>query len=122
MCIRDRGENEYTFNIYNPTAGVKDVISFSIIDIDDAFENLYSIIMENLETVPDEDLTFTVKDGDSLTLKFASQMGVSSVKLLLQERKDVELGTLVDSGFSAPMTKKQISKLFGKNGKKRRKK
>lgn len=81
---------------------------FSFKDEDNAFENLYEMIMKGFEDMPEEDIMLEIPEG-YLWLKFDKVMGV----------KQLSFGHSVDKsgsviGYSRQLTKKNVEKLFGK--------
>jgi|AntRauTorckE5430_2_1112549.scaffolds.fasta_scaffold22483_2 hypothetical protein len=81
---------------------------FSFKDEDDAFENLYQMIMDGFDNMPKEDIMLELPDG-YLWLKFHKVMWV----------KQVSFGHSVDKsgsviGYSRDLTKNNVQTLFGK--------
>lgn len=81
--------------------------SFSFLDIDNAFENLYQIVMDGLENIPEEDVLIELPD-DMVYFHFVKSMGIPSVQFRHAVGKSDVIGT------SSYLTKKQVQKLFGK--------
>lgn len=79
--------------------------SFQFEDIDNAFENLYTIIMDGLENIPEDGIFMELPNGD-LKLNFIKTMGVANANMTYTENGI--------SGTSGWITKRQTIKLFGK--------
>lgn len=79
---------------------------FSFKDIDGAFDNLYNLIMTNLEAKSKDEVTLELPDG-ILILKFEANMGIASFQFQFTNNNTI-------SGRSIYMTKRQAQKLFGK--------
>ncbi|MDI5899201.1 hypothetical protein [Flavobacterium yafengii] len=88
---------------------VTDFKSFSFKDENNDFENLFKIIMENMENPPKDDIMLELPN-DIVWLHFEKALGVSN----FQFRSAVNQNANV-IGISSYMTKKQVKKLFGKN-------
>lgn len=79
--------------------------SFHFEDIDNAFNNLYTIIMDGLENPPEDDILLELPDG-TLKIKFVTALGMVNANMSYMEN-----GV---SGTSAWLTKRKTRKLFGK--------
>ena len=88
--------------------------SFSFKDEDNAFENLYSMIMEGLQNPPKEDILIELPD-DMIWLSFTKVMGVSNFRFIHSVNKIPDI-----LGISIWMTKKKVQKVFGKYSKKKK--
>jgi len=87
---------------------VIDIKSFSFVDVDNALENLYNVIIKGIEEQPSEKIMLELPDS-FVWLEFRKQMGVSTVTFSSSINKTDVIGV------SSPLTKKQIDKLFGKS-------
>jgi hypothetical protein len=100
------GDSLYVFSFRNiKYQTIIEFDSFSFYDKDQAFENLYSIIIEGFEKIPEEDIAIEIPDG-TLYLHYVNSMGVTSIQFLYYEN-----GVFSNSAF---LTKRQVLKLFGK--------
>lgn len=78
---------------------------FEFADVDNAFEDLYTLLINAFETPPEEDVLLELPNG-LLLLHFVKAMGIVNVNLTYSEN-----GT---SGTSGWLTKRKVLKLFGK--------
>lgn len=72
-------------------------------------DNLYNLIIENFEKMPAEDIKVELPN-DILFIKYKKSLGVPLVTIFHSVNKNPDI-----IGVSQSFTKKQITKLFGKN-------
>lgn len=72
------------------------------------FEDFYSLIMTGFDSLPKDDLVVELSEG-SAWLHFEKNMGVTSLQIKYSDQKNYALAA--ESSF---LTKKQVTKLFGK--------
>ena len=112
-------DNTYTF-YYQDTKfnHLKNYKSFSFEDTDNAFESLYEMIMQGFENTPDKDVMIELPKS-FVWLRYVKALGVVNFRFSSSVNKAAD----TPIGFSIYMTKKKVSKLFGKKKpkKKRRK-
>ncbi|GLB53911.1 hypothetical protein NBRC110019_29520 [Neptunitalea chrysea] len=84
-------------------------------DVDNAFENLYSVIMDALENMPEENITLKLPDGD-LVLRFEKSFGKVNMNFVYF------VSGVQEPAMSEYLTEKKVNKLFGKSTKKKKKK
>lgn len=82
--------------------------SFSFVDKDDAFEELYQMIQNGFKEMPDEDIMLELPDG-YLWLSFKKVMFVKQITFSHAVDKNSKI-----IGFSRGLTNRDINKLFGK--------
>ncbi|WP_228853278.1 hypothetical protein [Aegicerativicinus sediminis] len=87
---------------------IKEFKSFSFKDVDNAFEELYKIIMDGFDNPPADDIMIELPEG-YLWLGFTKALGVVNFRFGHSVTND---GSVI--GFSQWLTKKQTQKLFGK--------
>lgn len=82
--------------------------AFAFLDIDNAFENLYNMIMDGFENPPKEDIGIDLPDC-RIYLHFEKNMGITSFQFLHFPTPSSKI-----IGQSTYLTKRQVKKLFGK--------
>lgn len=82
--------------------------SFTFKDKDNAFENLYQLIIDGLQNLPEENITLDLPN-DIVYLKFEKFLGTPVVSFYTAVNKSDVIGV------SGQYTKKQIDKIFGKS-------
>jgi hypothetical protein len=89
---------------------ISDMKSFYFLDIDNAFENLYQIIITEMETPPEEcERVIKIPEG-RLILQYSScTKGIINRMVMINVYNDGET-----SGYTTWMNRKKIDKLFGK--------
>ena len=98
----------YTFyykDVKSP--GMATVKSFSFKDIDNAFDNLFELIMEGFQAMPIEN-TMVKLPKDVIWLHYEKIVGATSFQFWHGD------GNKMDAGVSQLLTKAQVQKLFGK--------
>ena len=102
---------KYTF-IYNDAnyIHIDEYKSFTFKDVDDSFDNLYNIIIDGFNDVPEEDIKVKIPEGH-LILQYKKVVGV--VNLIIYADQNHE------SGKTSYLTKRRIMKLFGKKKKRK---
>lgn len=104
---------EKTGNIYYITydnlkyLNITDIKSFSFEDVDNAFENLYQMIIKGFDEVPEKDIMIDLPN-DIIWLHFEKNMGIVSFQFYQNVNKTDVVA------YSRYLTKKQVQKLFGK--------
>ncbi len=100
--------NAYTFFYRDVTfTQVTDFKSFSFKDTDNAFENLYRMILDGFDNPPKEDIMIEIPDG-FIWLSFTKAVGIVNFRF------GHSVGKTDVIGFSTWLTKKKVDKLFGK--------
>lgn len=101
--------NEYTF-IYSDAKFTKitDLKSFTFKDEDNAFENLYKMIIDGLAKPPKESIMLELPDS-FIWLDYVKALGTSNVRI------GHSVGKTDVIGYSVWLTKKKVDKLFGKS-------
>lgn len=79
---------------------------FSFKDVDNTFEDLYAVILDGFEKLPEETIKLELPDY-IISLEFKKSFGVPVVRFYSSRK-----GGLVSA--SNQITKKQVEKLFGK--------
>ncbi len=106
-CKKDVKNNTYIFTYIDLNFRKTDVYkSFKFKDIDNAFDNLYKLLMDGLKNKPKEDITIELAEGEYIKLHFVSAFGVVNVNI-----SSYKNGV---SGTSVWLTKRKVKKLFGK--------
>jgi len=101
--------NKYTFEYKDMQfPDMNDYKKFSFEDVENTFEDLYKTIMDGFETMPKEDITLELPNY-IISLKFTKAIGMTSVAFFSAPKTNTSL-----IGYSSPLTKKQVEKLFGK--------
>ena len=110
-------DNTYTF-YYQDTKfqHLKNYKSFSFKDTDNAFESLYEMIMEGFENIPNKDVMIELPKS-FVWLRYVKALGVVNFSFASSVGKSGD----APIGFSVYMTKKKVSKLFGKKKTKKKK-
>lgn len=101
-------KNTYTITYENiKYQQITDFKSFSFVDTDNAFDNLYQMIINGFNETPKSDIMLELPN-DIVWLHFEKLLGVVSFQFSQSVNKtDV-------FAFSRYLTKKQVQKLFGK--------
>ena len=102
--------NTYYFTFEDVSLNlVKNQKTFKIEDIDNAFETLYAMVKEGVETQPKEFTVLEVENG-YVYLMYSKTMGIKCVSFghSLTKGEDAVIS------YSSPFNKKQVDKLFGK--------
>lgn len=109
MKCEKSGDNYYFTYKDNTYTHINEQKTFKIQDIDNAFETLYTMVKEGIETQPKEATILEFPDG-FLYLMFEKSFGVKCVRFGHATSKSESAVV----GYSSLFTKKQIDKLFGK--------
>ena len=72
------------------------------------FEDLYSLIMSGFDSLPKDELVVELTQGTAW-LRFEKNMGITSLQIKYSAEKNYDFAA--ESNF---LTKKQVTKLFGK--------
>jgi hypothetical protein len=100
--------DRYTFTYQdNKFKQLKEYKSFSFVDEDNAFENLYKIIMKGFEEIPKEDIMLELPN-DVIFLNYSKNFDVISLKIThaINHSPDIR--------HTVYITKKEVKKIFGK--------
>lgn len=104
----ERTGNEYTFYYKDmKSPGMATVQSFSFKDIDNAFDDLYAMIMNGFDEMP-TDNTIVKLPKDIIWLHYEKVVGATSFQFWHGDSRQM------DAGVSQLLTKGQVQKLFGK--------
>lgn len=99
----------YTFTYSDVTyQHIDEYKSFSFKDVDNAFDNLYEMIIKGFEEGPEENTMIEIPDG-FLWLDYTKSLGVVNFRFQHSPGSSGEI-----TGYSIWLTKKKLNKLFGK--------
>lgn len=108
-CSLENGNTQYVVQYKDISfQQIEEWKSFSFLDIDNAFDSLYNIIIDGFSNPPKEDVMIELPEG-SVYLHFEKNMGVTSFQFFHFPFKNSKV-----MGKSPYLTKKQVNKLFGK--------
>jgi len=112
--INENKDDYYSFVYRNSKyKQIEDLQSFGFYDIDNAFENFYTLCLEGFVNMPDDNyILLSLEDGD-LMVRYTKSAGVVSMYFIYTEN-----GVTSETFF---MNQKQAQKLFGKFKKKKKK-
>ncbi len=100
--------NTYTITYENiKYQQITDLKRFSFVDTDNAFDNLYQMIINGFNENPKSDIMLELPN-DIVWLHFVKYLGVVSFQFSQSVNKTEVIA------FSRYLTKKQVQKLFGK--------
>jgi len=103
----EKNEDEYTFTYLNTlTELVGDYMEFKIIDEDNSFESLYSMIMKGFKDKKSDVIKIQTHEN-ILGLEFNKRIGFFGFRF-------VEYVNGEAIGWSDDLSKRQVNKLFGK--------
>jgi hypothetical protein len=110
----DKTGDVYTVQYQDSSIPKEEVFrSFSFRDQDNAFENLYRMIMHGFDNPPQEDVKLELPD-DFVLLHFSKVFGKIQMQFISTPKSVASL-----SGSSVYLNKRQAAKLFGKQPAKR---
>ncbi|AOR28952.1 hypothetical protein FORMB_19220 [Formosa sp. Hel1_33_131] len=109
FCEKANNTYRFTFRDINYTH-LTEYKSFEFDDIDNAFENLYNLIIEGFNKPPKDDVFIELPEG-VLKLHFIKAVGIVNMNM------DFSKNGI--SGLSGWLTKRKVIKLFGKKKKKK---
>lgn len=102
----DKLNDEYTFTYHDHNYLQLDVYkSFSFKDENNAFDTLYSMIMNGFENKPEEAVFISIPNG-IVKLEFLKTLGVTNFRFIHTENEVTGIGPW--------LTEKKLKKLFGK--------
>lgn len=81
--------------------------SFSFKDVDNAYDNLYKMIIDGFDNPPEESIMLELPH-EYVWLNYTKNLGVTSFQFGVSVSKSSVIG------FSPYMTRRQVDKLFGK--------
>lgn len=105
-CIKSGDTYTFTYRDVKYTQ-IVELKSFEFKDVDNAFEDLYKMIIDGLENPPKEDIMLELPN-DIIWLSFTKAMGIANFRFGHSVSKSDAIG------FSGWLTEKKVNKLFGK--------